>query len=232
MGRSHLASSNWYLDAVIDSLETGYTKCYNTFSCLWWAQVSQLWILFWSLSETIRFLPLVLPHFFITPRLSNTCSSFAFILQVRNWKYSHSGNTSQNFFYSPGGTDSRLTRFPVQGQGLAWSDSFSVLSTKHDSSHALKQIIAPCLVETGGIFVRVPVCVLVCVCVCVWVCVCVCVCVVAQSCLTLCDLMNGSLPVSSMHRLFQAGILEGVDISSSRRSLQPRDWTRNSCIGS
>ena len=64
-----------------------------------------------------------------------------------------------------------------------------------------------------SIFVRVPVC----------VCVCVCVCVVAQSCLTLCDLMNGCLPVSSMHRLFQAGILEGVAIPSSRRSSQLTD---------
>lgn len=37
------------------------------------------------------------------------------------------------FFPSPGGTDTHLTVFPVQGQELAWSDSFSILITKHDS---------------------------------------------------------------------------------------------------
>lgn len=36
-------------------------------------------------------------------------------------------------FPSPGGTDTHLTVFPVQGQELAWSDSFSILITKHDS---------------------------------------------------------------------------------------------------
>ena len=37
-------------------------------------------------------------------------------------------------------------------------------------------------------------------------CVCVCVCSVAQSCLTLCDLMDCSPPGSSVHQISQAGI--------------------------
>ena len=41
---------------------------------------------------------------------------------------------------------------------------------------------------------------------------------VAQLCLTLCD-----LPVSSVHGIFQARILEWVAISFSRRSSRPRD---------
>ena len=46
---------------------------------------------------------------------------------------------------------------------------------------------------------------------------------VAQSCLTLCDLMDCNIPGSSVHRIFQARILEYVAISFSRRSSQPRD---------
>ena len=57
---------------------------------------------------------------------------------------------------------------------------------------------------------------------------------VTQSCLTLCDPMDCSLPGSSVHGIFQARILEWVAISFSRGSFQPRD--RNcvayiSCIG-
>ena len=56
------------------------------------------------------------------------------------------------------------------------------------------------------------------------VCVCVCVCVlVAQSCLTLCDPMDYSLPGSSVHGILQARILEWVAIPFSRVSSQPRD---------
>ena len=51
-----------------------------------------------------------------------------------------------------------------------------------------------------------------------------------QSCLTLCDPMDCSLPGSSIHGIFQARILEWVAISFSRRSSRPRDWTRISCI--
>ena len=43
-------------------------------------------------------------------------------------------------------------------------------------------------------------------------------CYVLQSCLTLCDPMNCSLPGSSVHGILQARILEWVVISSSRRS--------------
>ena len=53
---------------------------------------------------------------------------------------------------------------------------------------------------------------------------------VAQSCLTLCDPMDSSLPDSSVHGLSQARILEWVAISFSRVSSQPRDQTQVSCI--
>ena len=46
---------------------------------------------------------------------------------------------------------------------------------------------------------------------------------VAQSCPTLCDPMNCSLPGSSIYGIFQARKLECVAISFSRRSSQPRD---------
>ena len=46
---------------------------------------------------------------------------------------------------------------------------------------------------------------------------------VAQSCPTLCDPMDYSLPGSSLRGIFQARILEWVAISFSRRSSQPRD---------
>ena len=48
---------------------------------------------------------------------------------------------------------------------------------------------------------------------------------VAQSCLTLCDPMDCSLAGSAIHGIFQAGVLEWVAISFSRRSSRPRDWT-------
>ena len=53
---------------------------------------------------------------------------------------------------------------------------------------------------------------------------------VAQSCPTLCDPMNCSLPGSSVHGTFQARVLEWIAISFSRGSSQPRDWTRVSRI--
>ena len=46
---------------------------------------------------------------------------------------------------------------------------------------------------------------------------------VTQSCPTLCDPMNCSLPGSSTHRIFQARVLEWVAISLSKGSSQPRD---------
>ena len=45
---------------------------------------------------------------------------------------------------------------------------------------------------------------------------------VAQSCPTLCDPVDCSLPGSSVHGIFQARVLEWVDISFSRGSSQPR----------
>ena len=55
-------------------------------------------------------------------------------------------------------------------------------------------------------------------------------CLVAQSCLTLCDPLDYSLPGSSVHGgILQARIWEWVAIPSSWRSYQPRDWTQVSC---
>ena len=50
---------------------------------------------------------------------------------------------------------------------------------------------------------------------------------VAQSCLTLCNPMNYSLPASSVHGILQARILEWVAIPFSRGSSQSRDQTRS-----
>ena len=56
-----------------------------------------------------------------------------------------------------------------------------------------------------------------------------------QSCPTLCDPMDCSLPGSSVHGISQARILEWVAMPSSRGSSRPRDPSRISyvsCIGS
>ena len=53
---------------------------------------------------------------------------------------------------------------------------------------------------------------------------------VTQSCLTLCDPMDGNLPGSAVHGIFQARILEWGAISFSRGSSQPRDRTQVCCI--
>ena len=53
---------------------------------------------------------------------------------------------------------------------------------------------------------------------------------VTQSCLSLCNPMDYSLPGSSLHGILQARVLEWVAISSSRGSSQPRDQTRVSLI--
>ena len=52
----------------------------------------------------------------------------------------------------------------------------------------------------------------------------------AQSCPTLCDPVDCSLPGSSVHGTFP-GILEWGAISFSRGSSWPRDRTQVSCIG-
>ena len=72
------------------------------------------------------------------------------------------------------------------------------------------------------------------VCVCVCVCVCAHACVCTQSCPTLWDSIDYSLPGSSVHGILQAIILEWVAISSSRGSSWPRDHVHvcwGSCIG-
>ena len=53
---------------------------------------------------------------------------------------------------------------------------------------------------------------------------------VAQSCPTLCNPMDCSLPGSSVHGILQARVLEWLAVSFSRRSSQPRDRTRVSSI--
>ena len=53
---------------------------------------------------------------------------------------------------------------------------------------------------------------------------------VAQSCPTLFDPMDCSLPGSSLHEILQARILEWVAISFSRGSSRLRDQTQVSCI--
>ena len=53
---------------------------------------------------------------------------------------------------------------------------------------------------------------------------------VTLSCPTLCDLMDCSLPGSSIHGIFQARVLEWVTISFSRGSSPPRDQTQVSRI--
>ena len=48
-------------------------------------------------------------------------------------------------------------------------------------------------------------------------------CLVAQSCLTLCDLMDCSLPGSSVYRILQTRVLVWVAMPSSRGSSQTRE---------
>ena len=55
-------------------------------------------------------------------------------------------------------------------------------------------------------------------------------CEVTQSCPTLCDPTDCSLPGSSICGIFQARIMEWVAISFSRGSSRPRDWTWVSSI--
>ena len=54
---------------------------------------------------------------------------------------------------------------------------------------------------------------------------CLCCCLATQSCLTLCNSMDCSLPGSSAHGILHARILEWVAVSSFRGSSRPRDWT-------
>ena len=51
-----------------------------------------------------------------------------------------------------------------------------------------------------------------------------------QSCPTLCDAMDYSLPGSSVHGIFQASIMEWVAISSCHGSSWPRDQSYICCV--
>ena len=53
---------------------------------------------------------------------------------------------------------------------------------------------------------------------------------VTQSCPTLCNPMDCSPPVSSIHRIFKARILEWIAMPSSRGHSLPRDRSGLSCI--
>ena len=53
---------------------------------------------------------------------------------------------------------------------------------------------------------------------------------VTKSCPIPCDLVDCSLPVSSVHEIPQARILAWVAIFFYKGSSWPRDWTRTSCI--
>ena len=55
-------------------------------------------------------------------------------------------------------------------------------------------------------------------------------CSALQSCLTLCNPMEYSLPGSSVHGIFQARVLEWIAISFSRGSSRPRDRTHVFCV--
>ena len=57
-----------------------------------------------------------------------------------------------------------------------------------------------------------------------------CVSAFAQSCPTLCDPVDCSLPGFSFHGILQAKILERIAISFSRGSSRPRDRTQVFCI--
>ena len=57
-----------------------------------------------------------------------------------------------------------------------------------------------------------------------------CMCLDAQSCPTVCDSMDCSLPGSSVHGILQERTLEWVAISSSRGSLPHRDGAWVFCI--
>ena len=52
----------------------------------------------------------------------------------------------------------------------------------------------------------------------------------AQSCLTLCNPMDYSLPGSSVHGTLQSRTLEWIAIPFSRESSRPKDRTRDPCI--
>ena len=51
-----------------------------------------------------------------------------------------------------------------------------------------------------------------------------------QSCPTLCNPVDHSLPGSSVHGILQATVMEWVVLPSSRGSSRPRGWTRVSCL--
>ena len=53
---------------------------------------------------------------------------------------------------------------------------------------------------------------------------------VSQSCPTLCNPVDCSLPASSLHGILQTRILEWVAISFARGSSRPSDQTQDSCI--
>ena len=96
----------------------------------------------------------------------------------------------------------------------SFRESFALLFSKQDFAVQIWSYLG----NSESSSVEGSVCVCVCVCVCVWH-----ACMHVQSYLNLCNPMDCSPPGSSVHRIFQARILEWVAISTSRRSSQLRD---------
>ena len=80
------------------------------------------------------------------------------------------------------------------------------------------------------IYIYIHICIHICVCVYIYMYIYIYIYTYAQSSPTLCYPVDYSLPGSSIHRVFQARILEIVVISYSRGSSWPRNQTHVSCI--
>ena len=103
--------------------------------------------------------------------------------------------------------------FPHQLTCLLWALSY--LRIRHLSSILCLQIIVPRFILPSVLSFEQNFEILMCAC--------------TQSCLTLCNPMDCSLPGSSVHGISQVSVLEWVAISSSRASSWPRDQTCISC---
>ena len=98
----------------------------------------------------------------------------------------------------------------IKTSGMLWSHLYEIIPLFFFLSHFFSDCDGQSDLRTIAVMVRV--------------------CSVAQSCTTLCDPMDCSPPGSSIHGILQSRILEGVVISSSRRSSQPKDQTPVSCV--
>ena len=97
---------------------------------------------------------------------------------------------------------------------IQWVSSWASLSWRKEFLHNLLRILLYGILLSSSSVIYSITCLL--------------ACLVAQSCLTLCDPMNCSLPGSSLHGIFLAGIPEWVAMLSSKGSFQLRDRTHDS----